>query len=303
MDPETVKALITAAQNLGLVALGAIVSWFATKAAEERKARREDDLAAKREKRTHLQERLALQRAALTEYRPVLAKWVNDWPSYERSSITGTLERKRTEEIESHADAAAISRQISDAFDSSAFGDQAGLTILGLVDGRKDPTVALVMQLAIGKCMKQMRLCIEALSEELGLPKLKVKPEPFFPPDEFTRQAKRFMLKDHGERGGLDPKTVDEILEKAGLGEAPPHAISKVKPEAKGAEKAQRARVEPVASEPVAHESEQQAAEDEAHGVEEAVEAERQAETGKPLSKERHTKTRSAAPKPRSTGD
>lgn len=271
MDPETVKALIMAGASFGGVVVGAVVSWYATKAAEERKARREDDLAEKKEKRTHLQERLTLQKAAFTEYRRVLAKWADDRPPTVNSTITGTVQRWHTEDIESEVDSAAITRQIADAFSSPVFGEQTGMTIRALVLGRKDRSVAMVNQLWVSKCLAEMRRCIDALSEELGLPKPKVKPEPFIPADEFTRNAKRAVTKFEGERSGLDPKAVDAMLEKVGLGEAPPTAGSTVKPQAENVETEAPAQVEPVAVE-----TDQQAAEDEARGVEEAVEAERQ---------------------------
>ncbi len=220
MDSETVKVLVGAATNFAAVMLGALVSWVTTNAAERRKARREDDQAEKREIRTHLLERLARQKAALHEYQLMLAKWADDpSPSGLTSARSATLQRSSTVRSESHADAAAISLQIGDAFGSPDFGEQAGMTVAAQVQGWMDQRVAMMNHILIPKCIHEMQRSIDAHSDQLALPRPRVVPELPIPADVFLRGKKRTIIESEGLRAGLNPKFVEELLKRLGLGD------------------------------------------------------------------------------------
>ncbi|WP_437671320.1 hypothetical protein [Sorangium sp. So ce131] len=205
MDPNILETLFVAVSNGVALFIGAYVARRSAEISGDRRAEQEEKMELQRQRREALLERLALQRRALDEYARTIVRW---------SSPAAGAPRSKEDDLAADQESIAMYAQMTSAFGSRQFAEQAAATLHAVRAGRGNAQVFPFSVQIASACYQEMIRAMSELEKEIGLPAPRSPARPFLPDEELAKEATRLFSRNVVERSGIDLGMVDQMLER-----------------------------------------------------------------------------------------
>ncbi|AUX45987.1 hypothetical protein SOCE26_074900 [Sorangium cellulosum] len=205
MDANILETLFVAVSNGVALFIGAYLARRSAELSGERRAEQEEKMELQRQRREALLERLTLQRRALDEYARMVVRW---------SSPPVGAPRTKEDDLAADQESIAMYAQMTSAFGSRQFAEQAAATLHAVRAGRGNAQVFPFSVQIASACYQEMIRAMSELEKEIGLPAPRSPARPFLPDEELAKEATRLFSRNVVERSGIDLGMVDQILER-----------------------------------------------------------------------------------------